>query len=483
MIPRMAVLLALAAALAPQVAPQLLPPSELFGPLAVDHRRSQSPVKHQGDRGTCAAFALCGALETFPGVPTDLNEQLLYATVKLFERDVDVWVRQLGGELLLDEGNALREYLPLFEVVGTCHESVWPYDPREVKAGPEVPEEIRRYLELARIGEDELRGLRDAAGKWGFRAADCEVLEGEDAQDVGRMKAALASGVLAIPVGYAVHAGNWSNLETAGLAALEAGAAPGAIIHPGMLEEFALAPAQGEPAWLPYLDAYLLCRAEQKDLVGELREGRWLQRAHSVEDEYGGHAVLLVGYDERGFLVKNSWGTGWGDGGYCVVSYDYHRLYAGAALVLRDVRLRVPVVTPLETTARMKSAAYRVKVQPRKGPLGDVVQVSSWLEDLRDPNIEVVEYILEVRDTSGAWRALASQVLFTGPPDARTGAPWTLGAVALSAIAPGADARLRVRYGADPLDPADPRSARFVAERVFPRFPAAPTSAVDLLPE
>ncbi len=39
----------------------------------------------------------------------------------------------------------------------------------------------------------------------------------------------------------------------------------------------------------------------------------------------GGHAVLCVGYDDaRGvFIVRNSWGAGWGDGGYCYFPYAY----------------------------------------------------------------------------------------------------------------------------------------------------------------
>ena len=36
----------------------------------------------------------------------------------------------------------------------------------------------------------------------------------------------------------------------------------------------------------------------------------------------GGHAFAIVGYDHRGFLVRNSWGEGWGDGGYATLTYE-----------------------------------------------------------------------------------------------------------------------------------------------------------------
>lgn len=39
----------------------------------------------------------------------------------------------------------------------------------------------------------------------------------------------------------------------------------------------------------------------------------------------GGHAQLIVGYDDnqRRWIVRNSWGTWWGDKGYAYVPYDY----------------------------------------------------------------------------------------------------------------------------------------------------------------
>ena len=52
-----------------------------------------------------------------------------------------------------------------------------------------------------------------------------------------------------------------------------------------------------------------------------------------LDGSEGGHAVLAVGYDDRlrtrsdrgAFLVRNSWGAGWGDGGYGWLPYSYVR--------------------------------------------------------------------------------------------------------------------------------------------------------------
>jgi len=38
-----------------------------------------------------------------------------------------------------------------------------------------------------------------------------------------------------------------------------------------------------------------------------------------------GHAVAIVGYTSDHFIVRNSWGTAWGDGGFAYASNDYAR--------------------------------------------------------------------------------------------------------------------------------------------------------------
>jgi hypothetical protein len=58
-----------------------------------------------------------------------------------------------------------------------------------------------------------------------------------------------------------------------------------------------------------------------------------------AKDSCGGHAMLCVGYSDQDqvFVVRNSWGPKWGDGGYCYVPYDYlaNPNYAHDAWTLR----------------------------------------------------------------------------------------------------------------------------------------------------
>ena len=37
----------------------------------------------------------------------------------------------------------------------------------------------------------------------------------------------------------------------------------------------------------------------------------------------GGHAIMLYGWNEQGWLMQNSWGKSWGKGGCCILPYDY----------------------------------------------------------------------------------------------------------------------------------------------------------------
>lgn len=36
----------------------------------------------------------------------------------------------------------------------------------------------------------------------------------------------------------------------------------------------------------------------------------------------GYHAIAIIGYNENGFIIRNSWGKNFGDGGYTEITYD-----------------------------------------------------------------------------------------------------------------------------------------------------------------
>ncbi|MBU1676406.1 hypothetical protein KKA85_11555, partial [bacterium] len=72
-----------------------------------------------------------------------------------------------------------------------------------------------------------------------------------------------------------------------------------------------------------------------------------------VYDAYGspdtgeGHTVLIVGYDDaqQCWIAKNSWGTGWGEAGYCRVAYDSGCSFADYSLACSYDPAWAPCVT------------------------------------------------------------------------------------------------------------------------------------------
>ena len=41
----------------------------------------------------------------------------------------------------------------------------------------------------------------------------------------------------------------------------------------------------------------------------------------------GGHAILIIGYNKSGFIIRNSWGTSFGNKGYVILPYnDFNKL-------------------------------------------------------------------------------------------------------------------------------------------------------------
>ncbi|MHB0858478.1 MAG: C1 family peptidase [Anaerolineae bacterium] len=70
-------------------------------------------------------------------------------------------------------------------------------------------------------------------------------------------------------------------------------------------------------------------------------------RPAANETFYGGHAMLVVGYDDHwgGFKVVNSWGSGWGRNGFAYLSYDFVQNTAWEGWVMTDYIDQVPSKT------------------------------------------------------------------------------------------------------------------------------------------
>ena len=60
----------------------------------------------------------------------------------------------------------------------------------------------------------------------------------------------------------------------------------------------------------------------------------------SIGTPIGGHAMLVVGYDDarRAFRLMNSWGPQWADGGFCWIGYDHFRAVVNEGYVAKDAR-------------------------------------------------------------------------------------------------------------------------------------------------
>lgn len=76
-----------------------------------------------------------------------------------------------------------------------------------------------------------------------------------------------------------------------------------------------------------------------KNKYGETLKTNWDQNVRDkkeYEDVISSHAVVIAGYDDdnRRFLLKNSWGTDWGNDGYAWISYDYIARYASEIIAV-----------------------------------------------------------------------------------------------------------------------------------------------------
>lgn len=209
-------------------------PRRILGlPKSVDLRPGCSPVEDQGQLGSCTGNASVGALEFLEikaGKMLDLSRLFPYYNARVMERTVKQ-----------DAGAQIRDVIRCLGKLGTCAESIWPYNVRKFAAKP----------------------TKQAYADAGTRTI------GSYQRIVGlqELKACLAEG-FPVVIGFTVY----ESFES---------------------DEVARTGIMPMPA--------------------------------ANEREMGGHAVLVVGYDDsqQRLIVRNSWGASWGMAGYFTMPYGY----------------------------------------------------------------------------------------------------------------------------------------------------------------
>ncbi|HEY3266048.1 MAG TPA: C1 family peptidase [Armatimonadota bacterium] len=127
-----------------------------------------------------------------------------------------------------------------------------------------------------------------------------------------------------------------------------------------------------------------------------------------MPDVIGGHAFAVVGYDEDGIWIQNSWGDGWGLGGFGRISYDDWLKNATDVWVARlgaPVRLTSPRATATTQWAPAQpSEGYTFQdIRPHIISLGNdgVLKTSGTYGTGPDDVAHIVED--EVRETLEGW--------------------------------------------------------------------------------
>ncbi len=287
----------------------------LFGQQEIlDYRRFQTPVKNQVNRGTCTAFAVAAALETLPGVPADISEQYLYGALKH---------SQPGKKY--QEGDRLLNYTGSLQQYGFIHEEFLPYNP-DALDWEASDSEFVRVIQGAQIGKVGMFLMKYYAKYFVQPAKGMRYYPKDAASNPEIIKKLLNEGNLAIPVTYnLVHIPTWE-------------------------KECGTFKKPWEPSDLLFIKAgeriynYSVAKFFYKgDLPKAIKEGKFgIQLRDLNMDNYGGHAVTIVGYNNKGFIFKNSWGKDWGDSGYGFISFDLHELLVEEAVVFDEVSFAPP---------------------------------------------------------------------------------------------------------------------------------------------
>lgn len=113
-----------------------------------------------------------------------------------------------------------------------------------------------------------------------------------------------------------------------------------------LVADLKVALASGYPVvfGVPLLDSFYYMQGKLGTHVAQYTSK---QIARNELNYVGDHCMCIIGYDDtlQAFIVENSWGPRWGDGGFVALSYEHMRANAYDCFVMREVdglRLTIP---------------------------------------------------------------------------------------------------------------------------------------------
>lgn len=230
----------------------------------VHHKAWQTPIRDQGSRGTCVAFASMAGLEWYfkkaHSTTKDLSENHAY----------NMFMSKVGSTCMADPGIKTVNAADYLRTDRICEESQSPYVNSTSNACANIP---------AACSSNKKHGI---VGAFKFYSPEFGGTGDEVATNTSFLEALVNLG-LPVVMGVYVAGSDWSD-----------GTAASGVID---LQKN----ANGTPA-----------------------------------APYGGHAMLLVGYNSTDdyFIFKNSWGADSGHDGYFHLSYEYLQAYAKYGYVI-----------------------------------------------------------------------------------------------------------------------------------------------------
>jgi hypothetical protein len=88
----------------------------------------------------------------------------------------------------------------------------------------------------------------------------------------------------------------------------------------------------------------------------------------------GGHAMAVVGYTEDSFIIRNSWGAHWGDGGHCLFPFsEWGSQWEAWTTVDERLRIMPEPESESESEAESEGSLSEIDTDPESEPEQPVV--------------------------------------------------------------------------------------------------------------